>query len=193
GRFTAPVFGQRNALVPTPGRPVGQARSAGGGLALTAAGVFTPDTCVHFGQAYAKSRSSDSFQSEMKDFIPPIAVNITNCPDVHVVKTVGSTASTTETINADDTAVFTLGVSNDRAGTAKHATLTDKLPDGVTWSEDSPFTSISIVNGHQVLTGSFGDMATGASFTIHVSGVTDVNSCGKLRNEAFVSTTNEHG
>jgi hypothetical protein len=82
-------------------------------------------------------------------------------------------------------------VSNDGAGAAQNVTLTDTLPDGVTWSTDSSFTSISIVNGHQVLTGNFGNMASGASFTIHVSGVTDANSCGKLRNEAFVAADNE--
>jgi uncharacterized repeat protein (TIGR01451 family) len=127
----------------------------------------------------------------MKDFIPPITVNITNCPDVHVSKTVGSSGSQTGTINAGQTATFTIVISNDGAGAAQGVTLTDTLPDGVTWTEDSPFTSISLVNGHQVLTGSFGDMASGATATVHVSGVTDISACGKLRNEAFVAAANE--
>ena len=35
-----------------------------------------------FGQAYLKSRSSDAFTSEIKDFIAPIPINITNCAPV---------------------------------------------------------------------------------------------------------------
>ena len=35
-----------------------------------------------FGKAYLKSRSSDSFTSELKDFIAPIPINITNCTPV---------------------------------------------------------------------------------------------------------------
>src|SRR5262249_48488190 len=147
--------------------------------------------CVHFGSAYVKSRSSASFTAEMKDFIPPIAVNISDCPDVHVIKTVGNTGQSTGTITAGGTATFTLVVSNDGPGAATNVTLTDTLPDGVTWATDNANTSISIVNGHQVLSGSFGTMASSATVTIHVSGATPNTSCGKLRNEAFVAASNE--
>jgi uncharacterized surface anchored protein len=44
---------------------------------LTAAGV--PAACPGFAGAYLKSRSSDSFTAEMKDFIAPISVNISRC------------------------------------------------------------------------------------------------------------------
>ena len=44
---------------------------------LTAAGV--PPACPGFAGAYLKSRSSDSFTAEMKDFIAPISVNISRC------------------------------------------------------------------------------------------------------------------
>jgi uncharacterized repeat protein (TIGR01451 family) len=43
---------------------------------------FQPGVCESFGQAYLKSRSSDAFGSEMKDFIAPIPVNITTCEPV---------------------------------------------------------------------------------------------------------------
>lgn len=49
---------------------------------LQAAGIFAVGTCDVFGQAYLKSRSSDAFNSELKDFILPIPVNITNCAPV---------------------------------------------------------------------------------------------------------------
>ena len=49
---------------------------------LQASGIFEPGVCRLFGRAYVKSRSSDSFTSEMKDFIAPIPVRITNCAPV---------------------------------------------------------------------------------------------------------------
>jgi len=44
-----------------------------------ASGIFTLGVCTVFGSAYLKSRSSDSFSSELKDFIAPIPVQLTNC------------------------------------------------------------------------------------------------------------------
>ena len=46
---------------------------------LQASGIFEAGKCTIFGSAYLKSRSSDSFTSEIKDFIAPIPVKITNC------------------------------------------------------------------------------------------------------------------
>ena len=45
----------------------------------------------HFGSAYLKSRSSDSFNAELKDFIAPTRVDITNCTSL----TTNATASVT--------------------------------------------------------------------------------------------------
>ena len=44
-------------------------------------------TCRSFGSAYLKSRSSDSFTAALKDFVPPAAVNISNCGSVKIIKT----------------------------------------------------------------------------------------------------------
>ena len=53
---------------------------------LTAAGVFPANTCETFGSAFVKSRSSSSFTAEIKDFIAPIAVNISNCGTINIHK-----------------------------------------------------------------------------------------------------------
>ncbi|MDQ4490884.1 hypothetical protein RBS60_11830 [Sinomonas sp. ASV486] len=53
---------------------------------LTAAGVIPPGTCEAFGSAFVKSRSSSSFTAEIKDFIAPIAVNISNCGSITIKK-----------------------------------------------------------------------------------------------------------
>jgi Prealbumin-like fold domain len=45
------------------------------------------DDCVGFGSAYLKSRSSDSFTSALKDFIPPTALNFNECGALKITKT----------------------------------------------------------------------------------------------------------
>lgn len=49
-----------------------------------------PSVCLSYGSAYLKSRSSDSFTAELKDFIAPVPVNISNCGRVVVKKVNGS-------------------------------------------------------------------------------------------------------
>jgi hypothetical protein len=54
---------------------------------LRLASIFPdPTVCQSFGSAYLKSRSSDSFTSAVKDFVPPIAVNISNCGSIKIIK-----------------------------------------------------------------------------------------------------------
>jgi uncharacterized repeat protein (TIGR01451 family) len=49
---------------------------------LQASGIFEPGVCRVFGMAFLKSRSSDAFTAELKDFVTPIPINITNCRPV---------------------------------------------------------------------------------------------------------------
>jgi hypothetical protein len=53
---------------------------------LNTAGIFQRGSCQSFSQAYLKSRASDSFTSELKDFVAPRPVNITNCGRIVVNK-----------------------------------------------------------------------------------------------------------
>jgi hypothetical protein len=53
---------------------------------LTKAGVFPAGTCTAFGSAFVRSRSSSSFTAEIKDFIAPIPINISNCGTIKIVK-----------------------------------------------------------------------------------------------------------
>lgn len=48
--------------------------------------IFEEGTCESFGSAMLKSRSSDAFSSQLKDFIRPVPVNITNCGKVIIHK-----------------------------------------------------------------------------------------------------------
>jgi hypothetical protein len=51
------------------------------------------DSCVSFGSAMLKSRSSDSFTSQLKDFIRPIPVSSQNCGAIKITKTYKHAAS----------------------------------------------------------------------------------------------------
>jgi hypothetical protein len=53
---------------------------------LTAAGVFPAGVCTAFGSAFLKSRSSSSFTAEIKDFIAPQSVSISNCGSITIHK-----------------------------------------------------------------------------------------------------------
>lgn len=53
---------------------------------LTAAGVFKEGVCKAFGSAFVKSRSSSSFTAELKDFIAPTGVSISNCGTITIKK-----------------------------------------------------------------------------------------------------------
>src|SRR5262249_11078867 len=62
------------------------------GINLTDAGILQPGACETFGSAYLKSRSSgNSFGSELKDFIAPVPINISNCGSFAIVKTSSKT------------------------------------------------------------------------------------------------------
>lgn len=57
------------------------------GINLTALNIFPANQCFHLGDAWLKSRSSgSSFNSDMKDFIAPIPINISNCGTVIIHK-----------------------------------------------------------------------------------------------------------
>jgi uncharacterized repeat protein (TIGR01451 family) len=105
-----------------------------------------------------------------------------DCPDIKIVKTADA-----GTINAGDTAAFTIVVSNIGGGVAHNVTVNDPLPAGVSWSEDSA--DCSIASG--VLSCSFGDLAAQASRTVHITGPTAPANCGTLANTASVAAANE--
>jgi Prealbumin-like fold domain len=65
---------------------VGALRFGEAAINLTDAGVFPPGTCEAFGSAFIKSRSSASFPAEVKDFIAPVPVNISNCGRIIIKK-----------------------------------------------------------------------------------------------------------
>src|SRR6266511_2218794 len=53
---------------------------------LTAANVFPAGTCEALGSVFLKSRASASFPAEVKDFVAPQPVNISNCGKLKIIK-----------------------------------------------------------------------------------------------------------
>ncbi|HET7244645.1 MAG TPA: Ig-like domain-containing protein, partial [Streptosporangiaceae bacterium] len=82
GSVNDPLFpGSPNYINPVPALQFGETA-----IDLTAAGVFPPGTCEAFGSAFIKSRASASFGAEVKDFIAPVPVNISNCGSIKIIK-----------------------------------------------------------------------------------------------------------
>jgi uncharacterized repeat protein (TIGR01451 family) len=113
------------------------------------------------------------------------------CPVVRVVKT-----TDTPVVNAGDQVSYTITVSNSATrgtGTAKNVMLTDNLPDGVDWVDDSASCTISPDTGTtgQVLRCDLVDLAAGASFSVTVTGMTDGGDCAGLTNQAGVTVAND--
>ena len=127
----------------------------------------------------ATNESNDP--SAIDDNTDPGAITV-NCPDVTVLKEADASP-----VNAGDPIGFTITVSNAGAGVAYDVALTDTLPAGIAWLEDSDACSIAA----GVLSCDFGDLAPGASVQAHLTGTTDAADCGTLTNTAVVSASNE--
>jgi hypothetical protein len=127
---------------------------------LTAAGVFPAGQCRNFGSAYLKSRSSDSFTAETKDFIAPIEIDINNCGSLTIRKvTVGGsgTFGFDSTTLADQTSsdpatrfeLTTTGAGSAGAadtGTAYHGILAGTYDAAENAKDGWTLTGISCVN-----------------------------------------------
>jgi uncharacterized repeat protein (TIGR01451 family) len=149
--------------------------AAGGSKHVHITSPTTAATCGSVDNTANVTTSNDGADSDS-------ATITVNCPNVTVLKTADQ-----GTIDAGDTAAFTIVVTNEGPGTAKGVTLTDTLPSGVVWSEDSAACSITA----GVLSCNFGDLTDGATRTVHVTGATDAADCGILTNTAVVAASNE--
>ena len=66
-------------------------------LSSTELNVFEPNTCRAFGDMFVKSRASgSSIDAELKDFIAPVPIHVSNCGSIELKKHwVGTPGSTT--------------------------------------------------------------------------------------------------
>lgn len=112
------------------------------GINLTQAGLLPG--CTTFGTALLKSRSSDSFSSEIKDFVGPLPVNITNCqPETVKIKKTETVANGGAALSG---ATMQLWQDSDKSGTINTGDV-QLAPDGWTsGTKDCVTTSDGIGN-----------------------------------------------
>src|SRR5205807_6910590 len=108
--------------------------------------------------------------------------------NVTVVKT-----SDISTINAGDTANFTIVLTNTGAGLARSVALSDTLPSspGLNWMIDGGTGAAQCSISSGVLTCSFGDLAAGAGKSVHITSPTTPATCGTIENTAEGTAANE--
>jgi uncharacterized repeat protein (TIGR01451 family) len=109
------------------------------------------------------------------------AIITVNDPKLAIIKTADAA-----TINAGDTAAFTITVTNSGPGTASNVVVNDPLPAGVVWTTTTPGAGI----GAGVLTDTIGSLAAGGSVVIHVSGPTTSATTGTVTDTATVTSSN---
>ncbi len=144
---------------------------------LTDSGIIPSGTCTSIGQAYLKSRSSDSFTSALKDFVAPIAVNFNKCGKITIVKnTVGANGTfgyTATGLPAPNSSTFSLTTTNNTASTS----FTNLFNGTYTFDETSlptgwTFTSLACTNAANKPVSSFSYSGTKA--TVNLVGQGDV-------------------
>jgi hypothetical protein len=93
-----------------------------GEASLTFKALFSgSSTCGTFGSAYLKSRSSDSFTAELKDFVAPERINISNCSSI---STTLSSSSITVGGSVNDSATLS-GATSNAGGTVTYTVYID--------------------------------------------------------------------
>ena len=137
--------------------------------------------CAVFGSAYLKSRSSDSFNSELKDFIAPMAVDLDQCANVIIRKQTdpadqGPTFGYTKSISTAPASANTFTLKDDGSQSYDNVLLgngytvvEDQIPAG--WD----FVSIDC-SASSGVTPSF----SGAQITFSIDSKDDVLDCTYL-------------
>src|SRR5215216_5383543 len=170
------------ANVSLPGLTFGEAA-----INLTAAGVFPPGTCTALGSAFLKSRASASFPAEVKDFIAPQPVNISNCGTitVHKVTENGDADFDYTTTGGLDPATFTLN----NGGTREY---TKVLAGAYSVTESAPPAGWTLKNLDCTATGEGTSVTTSAataSIAMAGGGTVDCTYTNHIKLSPSISTT----
>ncbi len=106
---------------------------------LTAAGVFPAGTCEAFGSVFLKSRASASFGAEVKDFVAPVPVNISNCGAVRIIKHTDPRG-----LNQDFS--YTSTIANPVGGSTTPTCTSDSTPSSFTLNDNGNTTGDNAAN-----------------------------------------------
>jgi hypothetical protein len=160
---------------------------------LTTAGVFPANTCEAFGSVFLKSRSSSSFPAEVKDFVAPVPVNISNCGTI-IVRKVAQNGNSTfgySTTGGLTPPTFTLAGGSSRTygpGTVLPGNYTVNEP-----TEPSGWTFVSLdcsaTTGNGTTATQDGTTLTKANITIAPGGIADCTYTNHHQSTPSISTS----
>jgi hypothetical protein len=183
---TDPLFpNEGNYINPVPALQFGETA-----INLTGAGVFPPGTCEAFGSAFLKSRASASFPAEVKDFIAPIPVNISNCGTIRIHKVTQNGDNTFNYSTTGGLSPSTFTLSN---GGTQSFQGENKIPPGnysVTEGSEPP--NWTFVSLNCTATGSGTSATTSgttASIVMQPDGVVDCTYTNKTKKQPAISTS----
>jgi Prealbumin-like fold domain len=142
--------------------------------------VFQSGKCDSFGSAFLKSRASDSFTSQLKDFIKPVPVNITNCGKV-VIRKVTDPASDPSTTTFGYTKSFGTDPASENTfslGHGQNKTFTNVLfGTGYTVVEDTLPAGWDFVSVDCSASTGVTPSISGATVTFAIDNAADILDC----------------
>lgn len=150
---------------------------------ITVSTTTTPAECTTLNNTVTVSADNEP-DDLLSDNTDSDSITV-QCPDIAVSKVAAN-----DPINAGDDAVFDIVVTNNGAGTAYNVTLSDTLPSG-TWTLSGTDAADCSIDGSNVLTCDFGDLANGESKSITLTRATTTDDCAGLSNTVTVDADNE--
>jgi hypothetical protein len=160
-----------------------------GEASITFGALFGTTTCGSFGSAYLKSRSSDSFTAEIKDFIAPEHVTISNCSGL----TTSATASVSLGNPISDDGILT-GVSASAGGTITFHLFPSLADCNANTNEiNTGLTPVTVSGPNTYNSGNFTPSAVGtyywtASYSGDGSNSSSSTACGDTGESSVVTT-----
>ncbi len=154
---------------------------AGGSFSVTLTGTTDAGDCP----SISNTASFDSANAGSGDTESAPTLITVNCPDVSVTKTAGE-----PTLNAGDEVSYDITVNAGGSGDSTSVELSDELPVGIDWGvsgADAADCSIDDSSLPSVLHCDFGEMQSGDSASITLSGMAGPEDCGTLENTAVVA------
>jgi uncharacterized repeat protein (TIGR01451 family) len=147
----------------------------GEGVSIAISSDTTGDSC---GEYENEATATASNHEELKRSDTTTVL----CPSLEIDK-----LTSTPVINAGEEASYTITISNENGdAAATDVDLTDTLPSGLTWTEDSDDCDINA----GVLTCLDLTIPAGESFSVTVTGLTDAGECPSIINRATFTSGN---
>lgn len=142
--------------------------------------IFDEGSCTSFGSSFLKSRASDSFTSQLKDYIAPQPINITNCGTVIIRKQTDpeqnpnmTSFGFTKAFATDPSSANTFNLTDDGVQTFNNVLFGT----GLTVSEDAPPSGWTLQGVNCSASTGVTPSVVGATVTFAIDNANDVLDC----------------